>query len=205
MGGMGGAGGATASSSSGMGGMGGAASSSSGMGGMGGMGPVAFLKLTFDDPAVMYTLTGFGDEIGTVVADPMNANNKVAKLDKPMSSPLWAGTTVSTLANNTIVTLPIDAMRSKMSVRAWSPDANIQVRLKIEDAADPTHSCETEATVTQANAWQTLDFDFNNEAMGTAKLNPAFTFNRVSIFFNFGVDGNAAGAKTYYLDDVTFQ
>jgi hypothetical protein len=171
---------------------------------MGDGGTTPLLSISFDDPAVTYTLTGFGDETGTVVADPTNAANKVGKIDKPATAPLWAGTTVSTLPNNQIVTLPFSATSTKMSVRAWSPKANIQVRLKVEDAKDPTHSCETEATVKMANTWQTLDFDFAKQATGTAALNPAYTFNRVSIFFNFGVDGATAGAATYYFDDLTF-
>jgi hypothetical protein len=167
-------------------------------------GPPAFLDISFDDAAVTYTLTGFGSENGMMVVDPTDATNKVAQVDKPASSPTWAGTTVSTMANNSIPTLPITATSTKMSVRAWSPDANIQVRLKVEDANDPTHSVETEATVTMANTWQTLDFDFANQAAGTAALNPSYTFNRVSIFFNFNVDGATAGAKTYYFDNLKF-
>ena len=53
-----------------------------------------------------------------------------------------------------------------------------------------------------ANGWETLTFDFANQAAGTAALNLAYTYNKVSIFFNFGVTGAAAGAKTYYFDDV---
>jgi hypothetical protein len=53
------------------------------------------------------------------------------------------------------------------------------------------------------DAWETLTFNFANQAPGTAALNPAFTFNKVSIFFDFGVTGAAAGgARTYYCDDV---
>jgi hypothetical protein len=79
------------------------------------------------------------------------------------------------------------------------------VRLKVEDASDPTRSCETEATVTTAAGWQTLTFDFANQASGTAALNLAYTFDKASIFFNFGTTGaDAGGAKTYYFDDVAF-
>jgi hypothetical protein len=162
------------------------------------------MDLSFDDAAVTYTLTGFGDEVGAVAADPTNAANKVAKLDKPASSPLWAGTTISTLPNNQIVTLPFSASATKMSVRVWSPDAMTPVRLKVEDAADPTHSCETEVKTGAAGTWQTLEFDFANQAPGTAALNTSYTFNRVSIFMNFGTDGATAGAKTYYVDNVIF-
>ena len=56
---------------------------------------------------------------------------------------------------------------------------------------------------TLANAWETLTFNFANQAAGTAALNLAFTYNKISIFFNFGTTGATAGAKTYYLDDIT--
>jgi hypothetical protein len=91
-----------------------------------------------------------------------------------------------------------------MTVRVWSPDAGIQVRLKVEDAADGSKSVETEATTTVAADWETLTFDFANPAAGTPPLNLDYTYNRVSIFFNFGVPGSVAGEKTYYFDDMTF-
>ncbi len=195
----GGTGGATGGTGGATGGTGGAT------GGTGGAGGMAVLDITFDDAGLTYTLTGFGgDEDSSVVVDPMNANNKVGKVNKAATAELWAGVTVSILPNNMVPTLPFTAVDTKMTVRTWSPDAGIQVRLKVEDGADPTHSCETEATTTVAGGWETLEFDFANEATGTAALNPAYTFNRVSIFFNFGVTGAMAGAKTYYLDNLKF-
>jgi hypothetical protein len=49
-----------------------------------------------------------------------------------------------------------------MNVRVWSPTAGIKVRLKVEDHND-THTVETEATVTTASGWQTLEFNFANQ------------------------------------------
>lgn len=176
-----------------------------GTGGTGG-GMAAFLDISFDDAGVVYTLTGFGgDEDATVVADPTDASNKVGKVVKQATAELWAGVTASTGPNFSIPTLPFTDMATKMSVRVWSPDAGIEIRLKVEDAAEPTHSCETTATTTVAGNWETLDFDFKNQAAGTAALNVGYTFNKVSIFFNFGVTGAQAGsAKTYYFDNVKF-
>jgi Secretion system C-terminal sorting domain len=76
--------------------------------------------------------------------------------------------------------------------------------LKVEDATDPTRSCETDVTTTVANGWQTMEFDFANQAPGTAVLDLSYQFKKASIFFNFGVDGATAGEKTYYFDDVMF-
>ncbi len=201
----GGTGGATGGTGGTTGGTGGTGGETGGTGGTGGSTSTAILKVTFDDPAITYTLTGFGgDEDSSVVVDPMNANNKVGKVNKAGTAELWAGVTVGTEPNNMVPVMPFSDVATKMSVRTWSPDAGIQVRLKVEDANDPTHSCETEATTTVAGGWETLEFDFSKEAAGTAKLNTAFSFTRVSIFFNFGVTGAMAGAKTYYLDDLTF-
>ena len=41
-------------------------------------------------------------------------------------------------------------------------------------------------------------------AAGTAPLDLANTYDKVSIFFNFGTDGDTAGDKTYLWDDVEF-
>jgi hypothetical protein len=121
---------------------------------------------------------------------------------KSATAELWAGTTVSTGANQSVPRIPFATGATTMTVRVYSPDAGIPVRLKVEDAADPTHTCETEAVTTTANAWETLTFNFANQAPGTAALNLAWTFNKASIFFNFGTTGATAGAKTYYFDDI---
>jgi len=164
------------------------------------------LPVTFDSPTVAYGLLGFGGaENSTIVVDPAGGPNNVAKVVKSATAELWAGTTLT--ANGTLgfaSKIPFTASATKMMVRVYSPDAGIKVRLKVEDAADPTKSVETEATTTVANTWETLTFDFANQAAGTAALNLAYTYNKASIFFNFGVTGATAGAKTYYFDDMAF-
>ncbi|MDG1098633.1 MAG: T9SS type A sorting domain-containing protein, partial [Bacteroidia bacterium] len=93
---------------------------------------------------------------------------------------------------------------TKMTIRVWSPDSGIVIRLKVEDKSDATKSCETDAKTTIASAWETLEFDFTNEATGTAKLDLTQTFDKASLFFNKGVTGDEAGEKTYYFDDLMF-
>ena len=78
----------------------------------------------------------------------------------------------------------------------------IPVRLKIEDSNDPTKSVETESFTTQSGEWETMEFDFSNEAEGTAELNANYTFDMASIFFNFGSTGNQN--IVYYFDNVSF-
>ena len=171
--------------------------------GGGGGGSGSFTTITFDDPAITYTLTDFGGNASAVTNDPAGGTNMVVQAVKSISAELWAGTTVSTEANDAVPTIPLDASNTQMSVRVYSPDAGIPVRLKIEDASDPTITVETEATTTMVNTWETLTFDFANEAPGTAPFNAANTYNKISIFFNFGTDGATVGSdKTYHFDDV---
>jgi hypothetical protein len=166
-------------------------------------GPAGGVPITFDDPTVTYSLLGFGGaEDATVVPDPVDGSSNVARVVKSASAELWAGTTVATGAAASIDVLPITALDTRMTVRIWAPEAGIPVRLKIEDAADPTHSVETEATTTVAETWHTLTFDFADEASGTAALNPAYTFNKASIFYDFGTTGADGGGGVFYFDDL---
>ncbi|WP_310462786.1 Ig-like domain-containing protein [Sphaerotilus sp.] len=166
--------------------------------------PVSSLPVTFDASAVTYTLTGFGGaEDSSVVTDPVTGSGKVAKVVKSATAELWAGTTVSTGANLSIATLPFSATAKTMTLKVWAPAAGIPVRLKVEDAADATHSVETEATTTVAGGWETLSFNFASPASGTAALNLTYTYNKASVFFNFGKTGAAGGAGTYYFDTLS--
>ncbi len=144
----------------------------------------------------------FGGNISSIVQDPTDPGNLVGQAVKTAGAELWAGTTNggAGLANP----IPFTAANTKMNVRVWSPDANTPILLKVEDATNPAISVETLVNTTAAGAWETLEFDFSNEAPGTAELNLANTYNKVSIFFNFGTPGAVAGEKTYYWDDIRF-
>jgi hypothetical protein len=175
--------------------------------GTGGSGTQIDFPVDFESSTVDYTLTDFGDNISELIVDPNDANNMIVKVIKPTSAPLWAGTTIGTDAGFA-TNIPITLTNSKMTVRVWSPDAGTPIRLKIEDANDATHTCETEVNTTVAGGWETLEFDFTNQAPGTellsVGLSNGWVYNKASIFFNFGTDGATAGEKTYYFDDVLF-
>ncbi|MBK8194321.1 MAG: T9SS type A sorting domain-containing protein [Lewinellaceae bacterium] len=161
------------------------------------------LPITFQDTATVdYDLVDFGGNVSSIVADPTDPNNLVGQVIKTGGAELWAGTTNG--GSGLASPIPFTAADTKMTVRVWSPDANTPIRLKVENAADPTVSVETEANTTMAGAWETLEFNFSNQAPGTAALNLASTYNKLSIFFNFGTTGAMAGEKTYYWDDIKF-
>ena len=156
------------------------------------------LPVTFDKETVNYSVTDFEGAITVDAADPTNAANKVKKSTKPSSAQPWAGTTISTSAGFATA-IPISSSAKKMSLRVYSPAAGIKVRLKIEDHTDPTKSVETDAFTTVANTWETLVFDFANQASGTAALNLGYRYDMASVFFDFLA---TASGKVFYWDDV---
>jgi len=156
------------------------------------------MPVDFESATVNYTMTDFGGNASSLVEDPVDASNTVAKVIKTSGAATWAGTTIGT-ALGFATPLPLTSTVTKVSVMVYSPTSGIQIRLKAEDHNDPTLTVETEATTTTANAWEELVFDFSNVATGTNPYNPATTFDKVSVFFNFGVDGTD---KVYYFDDV---
>lgn len=162
----------------------------------------AVARLVNFEEAIAPVLIGFGGaEDASIVTDPVSGTGKVAKVIKADGAQTWAGTTVATGANQSIATIPFTTTSKTLTLRVWSPDAGIPVRLKVENAGDPTKTVETEATTTVAGGWQTLSFDFANPATGTAAMDLTNAYNKASVFFAFG---SAGTGKTYYFDDLTF-
>jgi hypothetical protein len=158
------------------------------------------LPVTFDATTVNYTMTDFGNNSTLDAVDPTSSSNKVKKTTKVNGAETWAGTTIGTPAGFASK-IPITSSATTMSVRVYSPAVGIKVKLKIEDKTDPNKSVETDVLTTKANEWETMVFDFSNQATGTAALNTAFTYDKASIFFDFG---NAGSGKVFYWDDIQF-
>ncbi len=161
------------------------------------------LPVTFDDPLVNYDLVDFGGNISEIIVDPLDPSNNIVQTIKTESAELWAGTTVGGTDGFT-EPIPFAEGYTFMSVAIWSPTAGTPIRLKVEDSTDPTISVETETLTTVAEEWEILVFDFSNEAPGTAPINFDNTYNKASIFFNFGTTGAQAGEQTYFWDDMEF-
>lgn len=162
------------------------------------------LPVTFDDSMVAYGVIGFeGSEASSIEADPTNAANTVVKVIKGAAAQPWAGTTVTNAAGEGFSSpAPFSEGNAVLTVRVWTPAAGTTVRLKVEDHLNNTISVETNAVTTAAGQWETLTFNFENEAPGTAAINFANNYNKASIFFNYGVSGADAGEQTYYFDDI---
>jgi len=161
------------------------------------------LPVTFDDPNVNYNLVDFGGNASSIVTDPVVPTNLVCQVIKSNTAELWAGTTIGGSAGFATA-IPFAPGSTTLTMRVYSPDAGIPVRMKVEDPNDPTKSVETEDVTTTANDWENLVFNFANQAPGTAGINFGYTYQKLSVFFNFGVTGAVAGEKTYFCDDIEF-
>ena len=165
------------------------------------------LPLDFEGTSVNYKMTDFGGNESLLADDPMNSENKVMQVIKTSTAATWAGTTLGT-PSGFASPIPLSLTDSKIIVKVWSPAAGTPIRLKVEDANDPTHTCETEINTTVTKEWEVLTFDFVDQAPGTEFLSigleRGWIYNKASIFFNFGTEGATVGAKTYYFDEVKF-
>ncbi len=164
------------------------------------------LPVTFEQDNVDFNFIAFGDMGDTVIAeDPTDASNKVAHAVRPDNAQTWAGTTIGSGEDAVLANpIPFSDTATQLSMRAYSPAAGIPIRLKVEDKTNPAIFAETEAVTTMANAWETLVFDFGEPVEGTSAPDLANTYDKLSVFFNFGTTGAEAGEQTFYYDDIEF-
>jgi len=161
------------------------------------------LPVTFDHLWTSYGLAGYdGAEDSSIVADPAQASNKIARVTKSATAAAEARTVITTMAPAGFASeIPFASNAKKLKLKVQSPDAGITVRMKVEDHTNAAITVSAEAVTTQAGAWETLVFDFANPAAGT--LNITNNYDQVTLYFNYGQTGAQAGsAKTYYFDDL---
>jgi hypothetical protein len=148
------------------------------------------LPLDFESATLPYSFTSFGGANSVVANNShisgINTSAKVGALTKGSGSQIWAGSFIE-LSN------PIDfSVLKKLKMKVWSPQAGIIVKMKLENLADSSKNKEIDATLTTANNWQELTFDFSS-------INMTYSYQRVVVFFDFGVSGNGT---TYFFDDI---
>jgi len=137
-----------------------------------------------------------------VVADPTDASNQVLRLVKSPSDVTWAGVTVDTSGNGAGTVVPVRFASSRLiTMRVFSPLAGEKIMLKAESASDPTVFMTAETFTTQANAWETLTFDYTVPVEGAYV--PGKAYNRISVFPHFGT--TVPATRTYYFDEISMR
>ncbi|WP_324023906.1 glycoside hydrolase family 16 protein [Maribacter sp. BPC-D8] len=130
--------------------------------------------------------TDFGGASTAVIDNPdasgVNTSDTVAESTKNSGAEVWAGSFFD-------ITAPLDlATYSSMNINTWSPATGAVVRLKIENQANSDEFFEVDATTSVAESWETLSFDLSGA--------PAFNYDRVVLFFDFGVSPTGGAAYT---------
>ncbi len=164
------------------------------------------VRVSFDNASVSYSVAGFNGAVGATASDPTNNCNVVGSVRRTPTSQ-YDGATFGTLpptSNPTITAIPFTSTTNTLTLRVYVPTANTLVHLKIENAANGAQNYETEVNAPLANTWQTLTFSLNAPLVGGLPgqaFNMSTTFNRVSVFFEFGGVRGATPA-TFFFDDL---
>lgn len=128
---------------------------------------------------------GFGGSSYAVADNPdtsgENTSAKVGQTDKGAET--WAG-----IVTNLDASLDF-SLNNTFRLKVFAPKTGI-VRLKIESQDDANVFVEKDATITQTDTWELLEFDFSGTASGT--------YDRLALFFDFG----STDQNTFYFDDV---
>ena len=166
----------------------------------------SYAVLDFNTAGLTYTVTPFGDESAVITSTGVPAGGptgQVLKITRPLGAQCWAGTTASVGDKLSVGTVPFASNATTMTVRIHAPAAGLNVKLKLEDANNAAVTVEADVLTTAAG-WQTLTFDFANQAPGTAALNTVATYNKLSIFPNFSCGSGAPADADFYVGPITF-
>jgi len=150
------------------------------------------LPLTFDDPNVEYLpMNDFGGVTTTLGEDPENPENTVAISTRDDGAQDWAGSAI-TLASP----IAFSNEFTTMTMMVYSPEAGVNFNMKLEQS-DGSDETEVQATVSEANTWEELTFDFADYFDGNFEVE----FDVIAIMPNYFPDGNP-GEQVFYWDNV---
>ncbi|MFO7745929.1 MAG: hypothetical protein R6V36_11190 [Psychroflexus sp.] len=150
------------------------------------------LPLGFEQPVENYQFGEFGGGTSEVIPNPdqsgINTSAQVAKQNKASGSQTWAGTSID-------LTEKVDFnISTTLTMKVWSPEADIPILLKFEDPNDSNTFVEITSNVTEANTWTEVEFDFSG-------VDATQDWRRMAVFFDFGTAGTGLD---YYFDDITY-
>ena len=148
------------------------------------------LPVDFESTTIDYNVIGFEGADAAVEANPdpsgENTSDTVVRSTKTEGAQFFAGTAMT-------LDVAIDFSESEsISIKTWSPKANIPVRLKLEGSAGEVLELDVNTTV--ESQWETLTWDFTGQTGEVEWLT-------VVLFFEFVVDLPGDGS-TYYYDDI---
>lgn len=150
------------------------------------------LPLDFENSTLNYEWGNFGGGVVTLVDNPHvtpgNISGKVGQMIKYAPEP-WGGSVIS-------LSEPIDFSANKIfRIKVYSPRAGAKLLLKVENISDGGIFYEMEQTITTANAWEDLVFDFS-------AINTSQSYQKLVLIFELGTPGDGSGNFTFLFDDI---
>ena len=159
------------------------------------------LPMDFESTTVSYPFVNFAGGDVTVIPNPdisgINTSATVARMIK-YPGEVYGGSIIQMAG-------PIDFSSTTriVKVKVWSPVAGRKLLLKFEGSPVDfdNGAFETEVTITNANVWEELIFDYNSPTLFPPVNN---NDNKIVFFFDFGTQGDGSADSTYYFDDIAF-
>lgn len=158
------------------------------------------LPMDFESTTVSYPFNNFaGGEVSIIPNPDISGINTSATVARMIKNPgeVYGGSVIQMAA-------PIDFSTNKIiKLKAWSPVAGRKLLLKFEGSPVDfdNGAFETEATITTANVWEELTFDYTSPTLFPPVNN---NDNKIVFFFDFGTQGDGGPDSTYYFDDIAF-
>ncbi|GAD01872.1 glycoside hydrolase family 16 protein [Agarivorans albus] len=160
--------------------------------------PEASLPFNFSQRGLAYYFSDFGGNNSQLIQDPSKQRSRVALTRKSANAAGWAGTSLGEGAGFSQA-IQLDELKPTMSLWVYSPAAAIPVRLKITDSKQPDSFAEVEVLTQSQGQWEQLIFDFSQ---ATPSWQSDTRYNKVTLFFNYGVRGAEAGEQVFYWDQL---
>jgi PKD repeat protein len=146
--------------------------------------PAPTFSLPFDFETIEPAFSTFGNSTAAVIVNPdasgINTSGKV--VETVHGNEVWAGFFINLDSKLDFST------QTSITLKVWAPAAG-DFRIKLEEQANTNNFVEVDATVTTANTWEEITFDFS----GTVA-----DFDRLVLFPGW----NVANAGTFYIDDI---
>lgn len=152
------------------------------------------LPVGFESTMLTYDFEGFEGAASSIEPNPapsdINPTATVMRTTKTVGSQFFAGTLLNLDA-------PINFSTSEIiSIKTWSPKADIPVRMALENQAiGGSSQIVLDINTSTTNEWEELIFNF------TGQIDPSINYDRVILFFEF-VPELPGDGSTYFYDDI---
>jgi hypothetical protein len=150
------------------------------------------LPLDFESSSIVYDWQNFDGGEVTVIENPQATGiNTSAMVSQMVKNPgqVWGGSYI-TLAT------PINfSVNKTFRMKVFSPREDAKVLLKVEELGNNSVFYEVEETISVANDWEELTFDFSD-------INTGESYQNIVIIFDNGTQGDGSPNFTFLFDDI---